>query len=126
MKTPEEIKKGLSEPEMFCSHCQHSGEPHGCNRPNGSCQAFDNADYALDYIHQLEAQVLKWISVEDRLPQEGVSVAVYINEGNGAYWIQTAYLNGGKWRIPGEYVVDRNITHWVQLPEPPEEDEHGT
>jgi hypothetical protein len=67
MKTPEEIKKGLSEPELFCSHCQHSGEPHGCNRPNGSCQAFDNADDALAYIQQLEQIALYWQSSMDQV-----------------------------------------------------------
>lgn len=83
--------------------------------------AYDREQYKKGYADGLEAGY-EWISVEDRLPSESVSVAVYIKEGNGAYWIQTAYLNGGKWRIPGEYVVDRNITHWMPLPEPPKEE----
>lgn len=70
MKTPEETKKGLSEPELFCSHCQHHGEPHGCNRPNGSCQAFDNADDALDYIQRLEAQNAELVKKIERLQRE--------------------------------------------------------
>ena len=83
--------------------------------------AYDREQYQKGFADGRKAGH-EWISVEDGLPSEGVSVAVYINEGNGAYWIQTAYLNGGKWRIPGEYVVDRNITHWMPLPETPEED----
>lgn len=53
-KTPEEIKKGLIEPELFCEHCNDYGEPRGCNQNGGACQAFNNADDALVLIQQLE------------------------------------------------------------------------
>ena len=56
MKTPDEIKKGLVEPELFCEHCGQYGEPHGCNRPCGACGAYENADDAAEYIQQLEAE----------------------------------------------------------------------
>lgn len=94
-----------------CVTCKHS-DIYEYKEPCASCENYQ----------KWESLAPQWISVEDRLPSERVSVAVYINEGNGAYWIQTSYLNGGKWRIPGEYVVDRNITHWMTLPEPPKED----
>lgn len=63
----------------------------------------------------------RWISVEERLPEERLCVSVYIQEDGGAYWIETAFRRDGKWRIQGEYVIDRNITHWMHLPEPPKE-----
>jgi hypothetical protein len=60
--------------------------------------------------------------VEERLPEERLCVSVYIKETDGAYWIETAFRRDGKWRIQGEYVIDRNITHWMPLPEPPKEE----
>lgn len=127
MKTPEEIKKGLSEPELFCSHCQYSGEPHGCNRPNGSCQAFDNADDALDYIQQLEAQVPKWISVKDRLPEQP-------HKWDARGWYLVALKNGVVKELCYEFLESSvfgygwretayPVTHWMPLPEPPKEEE---
>ena len=58
-----------------------------------------------------------WISVKDRLPEEGVRVLVWEKHGS-AY---VAYVNkqvSGVWQIG-----DTNgaiITHWMPLPEPPE------
>ena len=54
MKTTEEIKNGLVDPEVFCDHCTYNGEPNGCNHPNGLCQAWENADNAYELIQYLE------------------------------------------------------------------------
>lgn len=71
---------------------------------------------AADLIESLAVQVPRWVSVEERLPEERLCVSVYIQEDGGAYWIETAFRRDGKWRIQGEYVIDRNITHWMPLP----------
>ncbi len=54
----------------------------------------------------------EWISVKDRLPEEGSYVLVFVNLGYG-YTIGTSlYLNKS-------FKMDENITHWMPLPEPP-------
>lgn len=59
-----------------------------------------------------------WIRVEDRLPEPGVDVLAayrdrHINMGTaGDDWLE-------------EDIEDGYITHWMPLPEPPEEDNHG-
>ena len=117
-RTPEEIMKGLE-----C--CRESQDCTQDNMPK--CPYYEKetclielVDDALALIQQLEAKVPHWTSVEESLPAERLCVSVYIQEDGGAYWIETAFRRDGKWRIQGEYVIDRNITHWMHLPEPPQ------
>ena len=118
-RTPEEIKKGLTT-------CLSRGQEGQCDK----CPYYDIVlesckdvlkTETISLIQQLEAQVPRWISVEERLPGERLCVSVYIQEDGGAYWIETAFRRDGKWRIQGEYVIDRIITHWRHLPQPPKD-----
>lgn len=65
MNTPEEIKKGLIDPEVFCDHCTYNGEPNGCNHPNGFLEechigpAFKKSDIGkLIYLNREEAELV--------------------------------------------------------------------
>lgn len=64
MKTPEEIKKGLD----LCRLDECFGTREGCpyNTERRTCVGVMCGD-ALAYIQQLEAQVPRWISVEEDL-----------------------------------------------------------
>lgn len=82
-------------------------------------------------IEKLRGQVPRWIPVEERLPKLqswGASTVVL-----GLIKIENApsmnklhnltlcvYCDNGIWSMPGRYVA---ITHWMPLPEPPEEAE---
>lgn len=64
---------------------------------------------------------MEWISVKDRLPQKYSNVLIYTSFG---------YVTNGMW-VPYKniFVYDRGyelekdeVTHWMPLPEPPEED----
>lgn len=62
-------------------------------------------------------QSSKWISVEERLPEEEVQVLVY-----GRIFMDIGWILDGKWK--SEYINaydDDEITHWMPLPEPPKE-----
>lgn len=62
MKTPDEIKKGLK-----CCGC-HALTACNENCPYwGDCGSLE--EDALAYIQQLEAQIPRWIPVEERLPE---------------------------------------------------------
>ena len=67
-RTPEEIKKGLAR----CSNDACFGDdkicPYRCE--GSSCCVSVMAEEALAYIQQLEAQIPKWISVDDP-PKKG-------------------------------------------------------
>lgn len=63
-------------------------------------------------------QSSKWISVEERLPEEGVSVLIY-----GFGCVDIGWVIDTGWR--SEYINDYDegeITHWMPLPEPPKEE----
>ena len=59
-----------------------------------------------------------WISVEERLPEEGKGVATKIDDANGVRNEQTLTLYRGMWFLPDmSMYVYYNPTHWN--PEPP-------
>ncbi len=82
-------------------------------------------DYG-NYIEWLENKILsivgvEWISVEDRLPEVGVTVLV----SGGCAMVG----HDGKWLSlmeqyeDGEYrEIQWNVTHWRSLPRPPKEE----
>lgn len=59
-----------------------------------------------------------WISVEDKLPEEGVKVLCsYENYNKHAGFIVAMFVNGSFYG--GGNYAPRGITHWMPLPEPP-------
>lgn len=62
----------------------------------------------------------QWISVKDRLPEEFENV-IAANKRGKAYDIDKAWWNGYRWDRCGKGSY-RNVTHWMPLPEPPEEE----
>lgn len=100
MKTSNEIKKGL---ELCASGCV-----------DVLCEE------SLALIHQLEAQIPKWISVEDMLPEPFIPVLCFLEWGEAL----CCHYDGNGWVVnydgedAGPYYT---ITHWMPLPKPPEE-----
>ena len=124
MKKPDEIKDGME----WCSGNACSDDcPYYHTAPECSANLCKDA---LAYIQQLEAQVPKWISVEERLPEDDSAVLVYaVGNNENSCVAMTSYThhmhgyNIEGWRSPWQYFFyERKITHWMPLPELPEED----
>ena len=75
----------------------------------------------IDEIADLRSKQPKWISVKDRLPNSGTGVLVFTDD----YCAYTAHYDG-YWWLSGEPTLSYNVTHWMPLPEPPEEAKDGT
>ena len=121
MKSPEDIKKGLE-----C--CFPSEDPDCFECPY---RAMDNCFNArindiLACIQQIEAAAPKWISVEERLPEDNervlaVNVDGYMMTGyilcvfDDRYSMTVYYCENG-------YDALDNVTHWMPLPMPPKEE----
>lgn len=65
---------------------------------------------------------MKWISVKDRLPEEGLSVWVFIKAGDSPYiLVSKQWQNGDVWTDVDSY---DEATHWMPLPNAPDKDAH--
>ena len=120
-RTPEEIKKGLRRCEAVClEDCPYYRTGIKCSE----CTTHLSKD-ALAYIQHLEATQPKWISVKERLPKYVEVALVYayrysggIAEPEGRIYIAMFIPSNRSWmELPDGFAV----THWMPLPEPPEE-----
>ena len=63
----------------------------------------------------------RWIPVTERLPQNYISVLVYLPGERPLPTVHEAYIGGdGEWHSSVVYGVENeDVTHWMPLPEPP-------
>ena len=128
MKTPEEIKKGLTcaidgcmEPEV-CERCPYN------IKADVMCHVSEMANDAIALIERLESErdaaldkVPKSISVEERLPENDAKYLVYMPD----YRLHEVaeYYGDGEWLAVDFTNLTRHVSHWMPLPEPPEEEQ---
>ena len=63
----------------------------------------------------------EWISVKERLPEDGKVLCVRESAYPGRKYIDILTSDHG-WFMDGAFVVsDGNVTHWMSLPELPKE-----
>jgi hypothetical protein len=116
MKTPDEIKKGLeccvSDCMSDCNKCPYDGMP---------CNDMGLQRDALAYIQQLEAQIPKWISMEENPPEEDVGVLVCVDGCVCMSHIVCKDMVTGEnvWVYTG---LGADSEYWMPLPEPPKEE----
>lgn len=76
---------------------------------------------ALREAAELLKPAPEWVSVEDRLPNDDATRLVWIG-GLRSYAVAD-YYGDGEW-IDRDYCnLTRDVTHWMQLPDAPKEDE---
>lgn len=99
-----------------------------------------NATYAINELKEVKRRMLrnveiimntfpKWISVEERLPEvSGVALVIANVKPKPHITLRNAYLIASYWADEG-WIADGfegwdalQVTYWMPLPEPPEED----
>ena len=121
MKTHKEIKKGLE----YCGTRSYCSDE--C--PYYSGERCEIATDALALIKQLEAQVPKWISMEDEQPKlhrADYIVRYVFPQGHMSFcgvmrWNtcgENGYVEGP--HFDNEGYLGMHVTHWMPLPTPPE------
>ena len=117
MKTLEETKKGLEicYHSVVCDECPYRYKPW---TEGGRCVDGLQSD-ALAHIEQLESQIHRWIPVEERLPTTGEALISYCG-----YTCIAWHHGQGKFETGSRMMLvagKHSVTHWMPLPEPPEE-----
>ena len=85
---------------------------------------FEEAVYLADYLVKNGVTVQEWIPVTERLPEKGQEVLVFDTREN---WTGFAWLRPDEtWTALGfDFPFDLGeVTHWMPLPEPPEENDY--
>ena len=141
MKTPDEIKKELERCTTYICGFPCEGCLYGIDAEKVESDCVDALlKDALAYIQQLEnyigeltekvsqleAAQPKWISVEDRLPDDRGNFITKIHCDNGD-WIEVNtfdYMEKEWWHDAVNCTVKATefVTHWMPLPEAPKED----
>ncbi len=114
-RTAEEIKRGLRVCNGWCNlECPYSEIEYGC--------VGTMVRDALALIERLEAAQPRWISVDERLPEHRQHVYACAKDKFRFEGIYIDPVGFERYEIGEGWVNEnRNITHWMPLPEPPKE-----
>lgn len=89
------------------------------------CDMFEGSEKIADLLIENGVTVQEWISVDDRLPEEKVNCIVHYKHAycnNDGYWaIGFCFYDGEKFQFNQAY----KVTHWMLIPNPPEEVNDG-
>lgn len=88
------------------------------------CGAFYENNEALlkDALSLLKTQEPGWISVKDRMPENGKDILAYLNNGEETRIAPCNYYNGVWYdSVMNCVCVMKDVTHWMSLPIPPKE-----
>ena len=89
-----------------------------CDRTNFGCQARKLLVEAADYIaHGVTVQ--EWISVKDRLPEEGDRCLCRLKSFASPGSFYQSILRYDKYGFQDGGVYEEGVTHWMPLPQPP-------
>lgn len=121
--------------EKLIKHMREESQDYRSGRTLGRAFAdaedvLDEAATALEQLQaeneRLKAQVLRWVSVEERKPASSDNpILIYkaVNDRNNN--IGTAWYSPYHGWIPTNGTEIYGITHWMPLPKPPKEGANG-
>ena len=124
MKTSEEIKDALlkhASAGNYCLACSYHNDPYepGIRCADNMCyDAHEYIEILEDYNREIFERMPKWVSVKERLPENG---GVYLCCLNNEFRT-ICYFYGEQWDDLESAYVTHLVTHWMPLPNLPKED----
>ena len=79
---------------------------------------FEEAVYLVDYLVKNGVTVQEWISVDERLPQNFVSVLGYMTDAGEFPPVRECYTVGNVFFFPALGDI-HPVSHWREMPAPP-------
>ena len=76
------------------------------------------AEDIADYLTENGVTIQRWIPVTERLPEEMKKVLIWRSCG----FSEVAFWTGYRWEQTWEFEVIYSVTHWMPLPNPPQEE----
>ena len=124
---PEDLVKALREDCKTCSEnpiCENGTNLAGLYCANKD--AADQIERDQKEIAELREKLPKWISVKERLPIDRLKkYLVAFQDAGGSIVDMARYFPSDGWTCDNWDVPQNLITHWMPLPEAPEEgDKH--
>lgn len=114
---------------LMGGHCDYAGHID-CKEDCAACLADHLLANGVTFATDTNVGS-KWISVEDRLPETGVLVLVIVSGKpapnitlEDAYELAEYDPEGWILEMWPEW-MNAEVSYWMPLPEPPEEDKHG-
>ena len=129
----EDLKVALdfcaSDDDSKCDYCYY-GERSWCQRDlaRDALEQIENLEAIIKdkekSLCELEQKVPKWVSVKDALPEhvQGNYLILLGGEIYAAKWEYDEWNEKYAFRIDCQIVP--NVTHWMKVPEPPEEENY--
>ena len=99
--------------DIVCDATQINGCIHSCNHP--PCAMVRGI---VDALIQNGVTVQEWISIEDKLPQNFVSVLGYMTDAREFPPVRECYTVGNAFFFPALGDV-HPVSHWCEMPQPP-------
>jgi len=120
MKSPEEVKTALECCFQYrcCIGCPYQNPAE----QSGKCVEKMGIDALLNLI-QLEAQVPKWVSEKDDIPE--LNAYKLMIGAKGAMFIGKIIAENNLAMVSNRTDMTRRFTHWMNLPEPPQKGENN-
>lgn len=84
----------------------------------------DPAEVVADYLLDNGVTIQKWIPVTERLPDDGDDVLAYLSDEYESR-IFPANYDHGIWFDCNLNVSQSSVTHWMLIPEAPQEESHA-
>lgn len=86
----------------------------------GVTEALNHVEGGLVGIRTVESPIPRWIPVKEKLPEDGKNVLVHVTNPAGWWNVDVDWRTEGGWAVNAD--SDWHIvTHWMPMPEPPEE-----